>query len=1149
MATDKHPSNQAPASDTRIPALGHFAPYMNAIIDTTEIGLWDWNLVTGQVVYSKEWERIAGYGEGELPQHVSSWENALHPDDLPPTEAAIDAYLKSGVGYYTAEFRLVRKDGAVIWAQDKGLITERDANGKPTRLIGVLQDVTRLKEAELALKEKSEQLDFVAKMSGLGTWDWDLVNNHIRYSNDYLETMGYTPAEVTGSLEEWAGRNHPDDLPGTNQALDDYLAGRTDSYLHETRMRHKDGHYIWTLDTGRIVAWDTEGNPTRVLGGHLNIDRLKRTELELQAALKKNERYNERLQEEIQNALAELRESQRFTQALFDGNPNVNVILDAQLRPVNCNPAAISFLGFSSKEELLDNLLETLQNSIPETLSDGTPSVSFREGIATVICEGITSFESEMILQGQRVPIHTTLKRLDSPGGYSIAAYLTDLRPIKKAQSELMRQDLLLRAVNTMASRLLASQPESFDEAVHTALRALGESAGANRVYVWENFEREGKLFCRQIYEWCDDVAPLQGMPFAESADYDDMPSWRDILTQGGRVNRLVKDLLPQERALLEAQSVQAILVVPVFLRGAFWGYVGFENCHEARLFTNGEEKILASGAVLLVSAILRNTATANLIAAREEALASARAKSEFLSRMSHEIRTPMNAIIGMTTIAKKVHEPAKIKYALDKIEIASQQLLDIINDILDMSKIESGKFEIVANEFNFEKMMQNVFSIIQVHLEEKQQTFTYDFEHLFARSMICDELRLSQVITNLMTNAVKFTPDGGSISLKARVLPGQGDAARLHVEVRDTGIGVRPEQQERLFQSFEQADGTTTRRYGGTGLGLAICKQIVGMMGGDIWVESTPGQGSCFIFEVDFTWGGALREELLPASPRDDLRILVVDDSEDVRVYFQNILASFDLTCDLAAGGGEAIEMVKAGLELGAPYDLIFLDWKMPQMSGSEAAQQIMELMSDAVVVMISVADWSDIEREVSHYGVRHFLSKPILPSVLYNTIVALTDNTLVTEAEDSHAEAYHWADKTILLVEDVPINQEIVLGILEDTGVHIETADDGVQAVEMFKKARGRYDAILMDIQMPELDGLGATRQIRASGLDDALSVPIIAMTANAFQQDVQNCLAAGMNDHVAKPIHVDTLLEKLAFYLDAGAAPHPSEGSDKQ
>ncbi len=520
------------------------------------------------------------------------------------------------------------------------------------------------------------------------------------------------------------------------------------------------------------------------------------------------------------------------------------------------------------------------------------------------------------------------------------------------------------------------------------------------------------------------------------------------------------------------------------------------------------------------------------LIAAREEALAGTKAKGEFLSRISHEMRTPMNAIIGMTQVAKKTDDPERLHSCLDKVDSAAGQLLDIINDVLDMSKIEADKFEVSAYEFNFEKMIQRVFNVVQVKVDEKRQTLTFEGGELFRRLMIGDELRLSQVLINLLGNAVKFTPELGRIDLKVGQTPLDADHSLLQVEVRDTGIGMTPAEQSRLFNTFEQADSGITRKYGGTGLGLAISKKIVNLMGGDIRVESTAGQGSLFAFSIKVGWGGPVPRTVLPTE-RQNPRVLVVDDDPAALEYIGSLLDGFGMQHDHAGGGAEALEKVGASLADGRTYDVILLDWNMPGLDGEATAREIKRILgNDVIIVMISAMDWSELEKTVSGLGLAGFLPKPILPSPLLDTLLNLTQGRLLPEKGRS-VPLRRWEEKRILLVEDNEINREVAQSLLEETGVGVDCAGDGLEALEMLAQHPG-YDLILMDIQMPRLDGLSAARRIRESEGPGARAVPIIAMTANAFKEDIQASLEAGMNGHIAKPINSDELIRVLAEHL---------------
>jgi signal transduction histidine kinase/CheY-like chemotaxis protein len=528
------------------------------------------------------------------------------------------------------------------------------------------------------------------------------------------------------------------------------------------------------------------------------------------------------------------------------------------------------------------------------------------------------------------------------------------------------------------------------------------------------------------------------------------------------------------------------------------------------------------------------------LVNARELAEKASNAKGEFLSRMSHEMRTPMNAIIGMTNIAKSSKDQGKKDYCLDKIDGASRHLLGVINDILDMSKIEANKFELYHHAFDFEKMLMNVTNVLNFRIEEKHQNFVINLDKNIPRSIIGDELRLTQVLTNLLTNAVKFTHDGGTIMLNTKCIHEDNKETILQIEVADNGIGIAAEQQSRLFSAFEQAEGGAAHKFGGTGLGLAISKRIVELMGGTIWIESELGKGSKFIFTVKFETDRAKPQRKL-AINKDDIRILAVDDAPEIREYFANVMDAFALTCHVASGGDEALHMINNNRE--KPYNIFFVDWQMPHMNGIELTEKIKAITEDnAVVIMISATEWSEREEEARKAKIDHFISKPLFPSTLLDTINECIGQNIISKPDRQIAgaeEAGRFENHTILIAEDVDINREIVAAILEGTGVAIDFAENGLEALTKFQMNPGKYDLILMDIQMPEMDGFEATTAIRALGHEEADRIPIIAMTANVFREDVEKCLAVGMNSHLGKPIDTGELFRKLRIYLSAAKA----------
>ena len=511
----------------------------------------------------------------------------------------------------------------------------------------------------------------------------------------------------------------------------------------------------------------------------------------------------------------------------------------------------------------------------------------------------------------------------------------------------------------------------------------------------------------------------------------------------------------------------------------------------------------------------------------KELAEAHSQAKSNFLANMSHEIRTPMNAVIGMTTIGKSVDSLERAKSCFGKVEEASQHLLGVINDILDMSKIEAGKLTLSPIEFHFEKAIRRVVNVMRFRADEKQQNLMVHIDCDIPDYLFGDDQRLVQVITNLMGNAVKFTPVEGSIMLDAKLKSLAEGVAEILVSVNDTGIGMTEAQKEYIFESFQQAEEGTTRKYGGTGLGLSISKRIVEMMDGQIWLETEPDKGSTFYFTV---WMQVSNKSYTPLQMGNEqlknIRVLVADNDKVVLEYFDEIMRDFDMHCDTAISGEDALTLVR---ENGS-YDIYFIDWKMPVMNGVELIQQLRPMNEKASIVIMSAAEVRDIDEEAKKAGANRYMTKPIFPSAIADVIIdylgADMQHGNPTQPETAEIfKGYH-----VLIAEDVEINREIVQAILEPTLLGMDFAENGKEAVRLFTEAPEKYGMIFMDIQMPEMDGYEATQHIRALDNPWAEGIPIVAMTANVYKEDVERCLVAGMNGHVGKPLNFDEVTEIL-------------------
>jgi signal transduction histidine kinase/DNA-binding response OmpR family regulator len=708
---------------------------------------------------------------------------------------------------------------------------------------------------------------------------------------------------------------------------------------------------------------------------------------------------------------------------------------------------------------------------------------------------------------------------------------------------EKAKMDTTSGVMHAMAVALLNLDLSNPEDALRRGMGIIASGAGADRITVWVNKEIDGRLcFVHQLSGAA--VSAGEGgvsdivIEVAEAITaypYEDyLPDWPEKLSNGKPLSLSGGEYSSHEQAMLSMFDVQSVFVVPVIYHGDFWGTVTFDNCHDTAKYTPDEERIMIPGALLLSNAIIRNQMILDLTRAQNDAEAASRAKSAFLSNMSHEIRTPINAITGMTAIGRNAVNVERKDYAFEKINNASTHLLGVINDILDMSKIEANKLELFCGEFVFEKMLKKVVDVNNFRVDEKHQRLLVRIDPAIPRVLTGDDQRLTQVITNLVSNAVKFTPEGGDISIDTRLAGEENGFCTIQISVTDTGIGISPDQQARLFSSFQQAEAGTSRKFGGTGLGLAISKRIVEMMGGRIWIESEVGRGSMFAFTIRARRGAEEVQSLLPPgmNPKD-LNILVADDDPDVLAYFMQIMDDMGIACDAVPGGEEAWAAVERN---DGVYDICFVDWKMPGTGGIELTRRIKrDARGKSVVVMISSADLSVIEDEGRCAGVDKFLPKPLFPSTVADCISQCLDvNVNAAEEEDSGETPDDFTGRRMLLAEDVEVNREIVLALLESTNLRIDCVENGAEAVKFFSGNPERYDVIFMDVQMPKMDGYEASRQIRALGAPNAAEVPIVAMTANVFREDMEKCFKAGMNAHLGKPIDAGEMLAVLRKYL---------------